>query len=91
MNAPNKHYAYPGMKNLLDGLSLLLSDGLLAGCAGEFQLKGSGSSTAFDPPPDPTNIQESIDSNEPTNGYGRSERGSAANNSMPPWQLLRKR
>ena len=33
---------------------------LLVGCAGEFQATDSGSSAAFDPPPD-TSIQDSID------------------------------
>jgi hypothetical protein len=41
-------------------LPLLLSVGLLAGCAGEFQSTDSGSSAAFDSPPD-TSIQDSID------------------------------
>jgi hypothetical protein len=41
-------------------LPLLLGVGLLVGCAGEFQSTDSGSSAAFDPPPD-TSIQDSID------------------------------
>ena len=41
-------------------LPLLLCAGLLAGCAGEFQSTGSGSSPAFDPPAD-TSVQDSID------------------------------
>jgi hypothetical protein len=39
---------------------LLLSLGLFLGCASEFQSTDSGSSAAFDPPPD-TSIQDSID------------------------------
>jgi len=48
------------MKNLVGLLPLLLSVGLLAGCAAEFQSTGAGSSTAFDQPPD-TSVQDSID------------------------------
>jgi len=52
VNATNKH---------LSGIFLLLlSIGLLAGCAGEFQSTDSGSSAAFDPPAD-TSLQDSID------------------------------
>ena len=48
------------MKNLFGVLPLLLTVGLLVGCAGEFQSTDSGSSAAFVPPPD-TSLQDSID------------------------------
>jgi hypothetical protein len=41
-------------------LPLLLSVGLLVGCAGQFQSSDSGSMPAFDPPAD-SSIQDSID------------------------------
>ena len=58
LNAANGVQVEFNMKPAI--LPLLLSVGLLAGCAGEFQSTDSGSSPAFDPPPD-TSIQDSID------------------------------
>jgi hypothetical protein len=48
------------MKHLIGILPLILSLALMAGCAGEFQSTDSGSSAAFDSPPD-TSIRDSID------------------------------
>jgi hypothetical protein len=48
------------MRHFVGIVPLLLSVGLLVGCAGEFQSTDSASTAAFDSPPD-TSIQDSID------------------------------
>jgi hypothetical protein len=48
------------MRHFIGIVPLLLSVGLLVGCAGEFQSTDSVSTAAFDSPPD-TSIQDSID------------------------------
>lgn len=48
------------MKRLIGIVPLLLSVGLLVGCAGEFQSTDSASTAAFESPPD-TSVQDSID------------------------------
>jgi hypothetical protein len=48
------------MKHFSSILPLLLSLALMVGCASDFQSTDSGSSAAYDSPPD-TSIQDSID------------------------------
>jgi hypothetical protein len=48
------------MRHFIGIVPLLLSVGLLVGCAGEFQSTDSAPTAAFDSPPD-TSIQDSID------------------------------
>jgi len=60
LNAATSAGVESSMKGSIRILPLLLSIGLLVGCASDFQSTESTSSPAFDPAPD-TSLQDSID------------------------------